>query len=1850
MENPRKRKIYLRRQHGSRQAREKPVFSESRVSLPLVGRNNPSLEFHPTRRKDVPCRSSSPCGLASQGSSIGTAGQLTAAGASPLTFEQSGGTLDVDGTLNGSGLDFQYLGGDIDGTVKPEVLTIGANSGNSGTFKMIGGTLNGDIRAGQTVILTANNNSALVETPGNLTNSGTLIVESPAGQTGRARLRLNGGLGTLTNAPTGVVRAIGDNNELNEFSGFIVNEGQFFVEGTGITRVLGDTTNRGSFRIEEDATYFMIVDTAFFQDDGTLDILGRFNGNQVGAQGEFGYFGGELNGIVELKDASLSFGTFGQGDHTILVKNNGTLSTDVPQGVSIEFTSTLTTNTTAALTAPDSITIGGHLKLGNTETTGNGTELHVNGRQVLTISPTGVFEVGGVSGVGGGRKVFAEVDNQGLFEAARNVTIGRAGNGDNHVNSGTMIVNDGFINFEGDTFTNQLGGTLSGAGEFRLDATDFINAGTISPGNSPGFLAFTVNNFTQAASGTLLIEVLNAAHDQINGIVNANLGGTLEVNFLPGHVPISGLVYTVLAGAAINGGFDSVKSDSTGPTNAFIVNQQADKVDVETVANATNVAAQIDTAPSTGDAGSTIQVNVTESNTGNAAAPRQRTGSYFLSEDDQFDPQQDFLLGRFNRDCELPAGGACNFSDQVTLPGVFGSWHIIYVANSDGKTPDTDFSDNVAVVPINVTMQTLNLDQPVTTNLAAGEQKFFLVQGSVVGQQIVVSGPNPTRAEVDSVNGFHFGHSPDQRGIPNQGGNFVLPGPAEGFAVGRVISGGSAAFRLLLSVPDFVPESVEIGCVHEGESLFIKVQGEGLQFVKHVAAHIGDINGNHLFAGISATPFKVAGDGTLVFEVSAKTFSDFKKKCPDDPLPTSGSVTMSNYDVNVTRVITDPVTGELIGTPPPIGSKDVSFDFSFTIKSPRANSPEAEVKFTKIPAMRKDRDVQLQANVRGAGDEPVKAPFGIVTANNAMVRTRDDAAPRTSILVYLPNPAAQGSGASLVLPGQSYQVGFIATATGPAPEFEFSTLDSDQPLTDEFLQQFLPPNQSDEQKDAVIGAARESVGFTIGSLRDAIDEFAVDAGNFGYYETDAAVIIQSLLNAADNFGEFSTAARGTTDADSDIAVFSISNSIIDPSDVDPDIVLRIAGKGFTPDMQVAIRPGGAAQRIPLELVFVDADNLEVVFPPETPPGTLPNNETFDLELTTPDVSFMVEDALKTKTDIDPTDVTLKRTADPIGTFGEGAKDLLAFAVETLGEDVKEVTLGGEEIVVKRNRKAPLPADQALYETPFGLTTLLETPTGFVVTQNNLETTLDKQGEFVKQEDKQTGEKTFGIKVDDDLVGFSDELGNLRARIEKDQQGLITRLTTPQVVKDFEFDGKRLAGFGQNGQNVEFRFLGGPGGNFLEGVEGGGNDLTVDREFVRTDKLIFDAVTGKNGVQQSDSTGFSLFAFIHDTINGTVEALTGGNEPADDKPTKKEQQEFIDNKVRDLRDALRLGQEAEANAILAELEDRFPVQVNLFYRELGIKKDGFRALFGAPSFNAFDLLQIQQGLARLESTLVTSSDPNDILGPDGFGAEEFINVNAPLDYTIRFENLAAATAPAQEVFIEQTLDADLDLDTFEFTGFGFRDRFFTQRPGLQDFQEIIDDPETGLLVSVTGTLNRDSREIRWVFRSLDPQTGDLTPDPLGGFLPPDVNDGEGEGFVSYAVRAKTNSVTGDVIDAAASIIFDTNDPIATPLFSTRSMPDCRRAAWMLFLRQRQPRTSPSPGPARMMLADRASQHLTCLSRPMVGHLSCCWMTRPIRQGSSTAKTARATASSAWQPTTLALKKRRPWTLRRLHWSS
>ena len=182
----------------------------------------------------------------------------------------------------------------------------------------------------------------------------------------------------------------------------------------------------------------------------------------------------------------------------------------------------------------------------------------------------------------------------------------------------------------------------------------------------------------------------------------------------------------------------------------------------------------------------------------------------------------------------------------------------------------------------------------------------------------------------------------------------------------------------------------------------------------------------------------------------------------------------------------------------------------------------------------------------------------------------------------------------------------------------------------------------------------------------------------------------------------------------------------------------------------------------------------------------------------------------------------------------------------------------------------------------------------------------------------------------------------------------------------------------------------------------------------------------------------------------------------------------------------------------------------------------------------------------------SLDPNDILGPRGYAEERWIAAVEPAHYTIRFENdPVLATAPAQVVRITVQLDSNLDLQSFRVGDFGFGMTVVDVPDNRASYFGRIDvTDELGVFVDVMAGVNPHTREAFWEFTSIDPATGDIPTDALTGFLPPNLGSPEGEGFVRYSALARATVASGDRVDAAARVIFDSNEPIDTPpIFNT-----------------------------------------------------------------------------------------------------
>ena len=141
-----------------------------------------------------------------------------------------------------------------------------------------------------------------------------------------------------------------------------------------------------------------------------------------------------------------------------------------------------------------------------------------------------------------------------------------------------------------------------------------------------------------------------------------------------------------------------------------------------------------------------------------------------------------------------------------------------------------------------------------------------------------------------------------------------------------------------------------------------------------------------------------------------------------------------------------------------------------------------------------------------------------------------------------------------------------------------------------------------------------------------------------------------------------------------------------------------------------------------------------------------------------------------------------------------------------------------------------------------------------------------------------------------------------------------------------------------------------------------------------------------------------------------------------------------------------------------------------------------------------------------NNIVASWDPNEMVGPVGYGDENYIGETQTINYRILFENKAEAGAPAYRIRITDVLDENVfDVNSVR-------------------FGETSHDAGTGW------KMTRDGNTLSWSIEGIE--------------LPPNVNAPEGEGYVTFSVNLKPGLANKTFIKNKATIIFDKNDPIET----------------------------------------------------------------------------------------------------------
>ena len=188
---------------------------------------------------------------------------------------------------------------------------------------------------------------------------------------------------------------------------------------------------------------------------------------------------------------------------------------------------------------------------------------------------------------------------------------------------------------------------------------------------------------------------------------------------------------------------------------------------------------------------------------------------------------------------------------------------------------------------------------------------------------------------------------------------------------------------------------------------------------------------------------------------------------------------------------------------------------------------------------------------------------------------------------------------------------------------------------------------------------------------------------------------------------------------------------------------------------------------------------------------------------------------------------------------------------------------------------------------------------------------------------------------------------------------------------------------------------------------------------------------------------------------------------------------------------------------------------------------------------------------IRPTPVNSWDPNDKIGyRSPSGSLSFNAAKTNFTYIINFENKDSATAPAQEVWIIDTINKNLlDIKSFKAGYIKIGNRIVQAPYNAQNHTWEVDmRPAMNLRTRVQLTLDTLNGIAHWYFKSIDPLTSNLPIDPFSGFLPPNDSTGSGQGSVAFTINLKDSLSDGTNIHNRATILFDNNPPIPTPTWT------------------------------------------------------------------------------------------------------
>ena len=182
------------------------------------------------------------------------------------------------------------------------------------------------------------------------------------------------------------------------------------------------------------------------------------------------------------------------------------------------------------------------------------------------------------------------------------------------------------------------------------------------------------------------------------------------------------------------------------------------------------------------------------------------------------------------------------------------------------------------------------------------------------------------------------------------------------------------------------------------------------------------------------------------------------------------------------------------------------------------------------------------------------------------------------------------------------------------------------------------------------------------------------------------------------------------------------------------------------------------------------------------------------------------------------------------------------------------------------------------------------------------------------------------------------------------------------------------------------------------------------------------------------------------------------------------------------------------------------------------------------------------LGRFLQEVAAAGQAAAMIGPQGYGDQQFLPAGQALPYQVRFQNPSSASGTVSEVRIVTQLDSDLDPQSLRLGDLKIGDITVHLPEGAATFQGDFDFISSkGFVLRISAGIDVASSTATWLLQAIDPETGEVVQDAGEGLLPPNNAQGAGAGYVTYTVQTKAGAASGATISAKARVLFNTMAP-------------------------------------------------------------------------------------------------------------